>query len=260
MPDLRGGSTQAGAGSRGRRGTAAAVVFDGDDTLWHTELLYDRARTHSSQVVAGVGLDPSSFELLQKELDLRNFETYGLSPTRFPTSSVEAYRELAARHGLPVAADAADEIYRRSAGVFVAVAPLVEHVADVLGDLSQDHRLALLTKGDPEVQERRIEASGLAGFFELTRVVAEKDERCFVEVVVGLDCAPAASWSVGNSVPSDIAPALRAGMQAIWIDSPVWDRERSNGTVDVSPRLHRAKRLDEVPSIVRQHSARHLPA
>src|SRR4051812_13994583 len=41
------------------------IVFDGDDTLWSTEQLYDRARSAAARLVASVGLDPVRFETLQ---------------------------------------------------------------------------------------------------------------------------------------------------------------------------------------------------
>lgn len=71
------------------------LIFDGDDTLWETEVLYDRARTAAARVVAGVGVDPAEFEHLQREVDVQNFESMRLSPDRFPTSSVQAYERLA---------------------------------------------------------------------------------------------------------------------------------------------------------------------
>ena len=34
-----------------------AIVFDGDDTLWETEALYDDARRRAREIVAATGLD-----------------------------------------------------------------------------------------------------------------------------------------------------------------------------------------------------------
>ena len=55
------------------------------------------------------------------------------------------------------------------------------------------------------------------------------------------------AWSVGNSLASDINPALRIGMRAIWIDAPVWEYERrdsqmGNRYVVIAPDLSSAIR------------------
>ena len=79
---------------------ASTIVFDGDDTLWETELLYDRARSEAATLAATVGLSPDEFESLQKLIDISNAQTMGLSSARFPTSSIQAFEELARRKGV----------------------------------------------------------------------------------------------------------------------------------------------------------------
>ena len=81
-----------------RSSTAAAcVVFDGDDTLWETEPLYDRARSEAAALVAEAGLDPAQFDGLQRQIDVEQVKELGLSSNRFPSSSALAVRELAKR-------------------------------------------------------------------------------------------------------------------------------------------------------------------
>ncbi len=79
--------------------TDGVVIFDGDDTLWETEILYDEARDDAAALVATTGIDRESFVDLQRQIDVRNVARLGLTKERFPTSSVEAYRELAGRRG-----------------------------------------------------------------------------------------------------------------------------------------------------------------
>ena len=43
-----------------------AVVFDGDDALWSTELLYDRARDAARDEVARAGVDGDEWERVQR--------------------------------------------------------------------------------------------------------------------------------------------------------------------------------------------------
>src|ERR1035438_8256583 len=69
----------------------AAIVFDGDDTLWETEPLYDKARSTAASIAASAGYSAFDFEDLQKVIDADNVRLMGLASHRFPTSSVQAY-------------------------------------------------------------------------------------------------------------------------------------------------------------------------
>ena len=43
-------------------------MFDGDDTLWSTESLYDEARANARRVVAEAGLDDAAWEKLERRI------------------------------------------------------------------------------------------------------------------------------------------------------------------------------------------------
>jgi FMN phosphatase YigB (HAD superfamily) len=232
-------------------GIDSLIVFDGDDTLWRVEHLYDEARGRAAQVVATSGLDASEWDQLQRQIDVENVARFGLSRHRFPTSSVEAYERLAEASGARVDPEARARVRRAAASVFKRKAPLMNGARQVLEQLRHDHRLALLTQGDPVVQQKRIDDSRLATLFDAVHIVEQKDERSFEQVLDELATPPASAWSVGNSLPSDINAALRLGMSAIWIDAHVWAHERRE--VEPAPgRFFTAASLGEVPQVVRE--------
>lgn len=236
------------------QGVGDLIIFDGDDTLWRVEHLYDEARRGAAAIAAEVGIDPDHWSLLQKEIDLANVATHGLSRDRFPTSSVLAYERAAAELGIPIDAQVRERIREASAEVFDRVAPLMPAAREVVAELAENHRLALLTQGDAAVQQKRIDDSGLARFFALTVVVPRKDEDAFADVLRRAKADPKRAWSVGNSLPSDINPALRLGMSAIWIDAHVWHHERRE-SAPVDGRLFVCRSLEEVPTIIAEHTA-----
>ena len=232
------------------------VVFDGDDTLWRTEFLYDEARDEAATLVAATGLDPDAFRDLQREIDVRNVEKFGLSKDRFPTSSVQAYEHLAQQHGAPVSDRMASEVYHVSASVFTRPAPLMKDVVQVLQLLSSSFDLALLTKGDTVVQEQRIDDSGLRRFFRVIHVVQEKDADSFKSILDLLGVSVENAWSVGNSLRSDILPALEIGMRAVSIDAYVWAHERHDDqTLAAHPDIRVATSLKVVPGLITAESA-----
>ena len=232
------------------------VIFDGDDTLWETEPLYDIARSEAERIVTEAGLNGQRFEELQRTIDIDNFSRMGLSPTRFPTSSVQAYESLALTSGFEVSESTSRKVYSASADVFDRVAPLRPHAQDVLENLGLSYRLILLTKGDENVQTRRIDDSGLARYFTTIRIVPDKDATAFRDLLAGLRARADAAWSVGNSLPSDILPAVESGMNAIWIDAHVWGHERLREQIP-EPRIHRAQDLSQVPVIICGNSDSH---
>src|SRR4051794_10156577 len=145
-----------------------AVIFDGDDTLWLTEPLYDRARAAARKIVERAGFDGARWEELEREIDVHNVATFGHSPQRFPQSCVDALDALAQESAGSVTAGIRDEVRRAGGRVFSDRAPLRAHARKVLRELkSRGLKLGLLTKGDRAVQVSRIDGSGLASFFDV---------------------------------------------------------------------------------------------
>jgi putative hydrolase of the HAD superfamily len=229
------------------------IVFDGDDTLWRAEQLYDEARKRAAAIASEAGFDPEYWTRLQQEIDLANVATLGLSPLRFPLSSVLAYERLAKECGAKVNDATKKRIRQASAAVFDTTASLMPGALVVVARLARTYRLALLTQGDVGVQGKRIADSGLAPYFDIIRIVDRKDDHSFAEVLVDAGTAPRCAWSVGNSIPSDINPALRIGMSAIWIDAHVWAHERRESAL-IPGDVTKSTSLAEVSTILEKHS------
>jgi len=202
------------------------VVFDGDDTLWKTERLYDDARNAAGRLVEAAGLDPAAWDALERQIDVKNAEHYGLSKARFPLSCVQAFEETARRANLPVDAAVAERVRAAAAAVFTATAVVYPGVEDTLRTLRTTRRLALLTQGDTEVQWHRIDTSGLKPFFDKIVIVEKKNCEALASFLNESAADAGSSWFIGNSLASDIHPARHCGMNAIWIDAPVWAYER----------------------------------
>lgn len=234
-----------------RRSTSPTVViFDGDDTLWNTERLYDLARQRAREQVAQSGLDGAEWERLERRLDVENVSKFGFSSERFPTSCVQAYEALCAATGKVLDVKLADRIRAAAQSVFVSDPALVPGVLETLQTLrARGIRLVLLTKGDRDVQRRRIERSGIAEAFDAIRVVSEKLPETFREILGSLGASPERSWTVGNSVRSDILPALDAGLRAVWIDAHVWEHERFAGDF-TDDRVMTAPSIVDVPALI----------
>jgi putative hydrolase of the HAD superfamily len=225
------------------------VVFDGDDTLWFVEHLYDDARAGAAEIVAGFGIDPVAWDALERRIDVEHVATMGFQWTRFPTSCARAYLEAALAQGLRPSSAEAAEVWRCAAQVFEREAIPAPGARQVLSELRSSFRLVLLTQGDPWVQKNRIAQSGLEPLFDAVEIVDRKTKGSFLGQLSTFSAPAAGSWSIGNSLPSDINTAMAAGMSAVWVDAHVWDHERRE-VEPVEGQLLRAKNLEEIPALI----------
>ena len=230
--------------------TIRAAIFDGDDTLWKTEVLYDRAREAVRDIISSQRIDADQWEVRQRVIDVQNVAVYGFSSERFPTSCLQAFKEVWAAAGRSIDVNVENKIFYAAQSVFRSNPELIPNVTTVLGTLRRRGvRLALLTKGDPRVQADRIEQSGLASVFEVIEIVQEKTTTTFRTILQNLSADGSNTWAIGNSLRSDILPALELGVRGIWIDAPVWEYERSDET-STEASVFRATDLREILRII----------
>lgn len=226
------------------------VVFDGDDTLWRTEELYDDARTRARQVVAAAGLDGARWEDLERRLDLSNVNLWGFSVQRFPGSCIQAYEEMCRARGWTPDADISKRVREAASAVFERDPVLAPGARETLADLrSRGVRLGLLTKGDPQLQRRRVDRSGLRDLFDVVQIVSDKSPAAIRDVVRSLGVDIRSAWMVGNSVRSDILPAIEAGLRAVWINAHVWEYERAYDHL-ADEEVVTVSSLVDIPSVI----------
>jgi len=98
-----------------------------------------------------------------------------------------------------------------------------EDTVPALEELRRHYRLGLLTNGAEDIQQAKLEGSGLAGYFEAILItgalgVGKPDPEPFRMILQRLGARESESAMVGDSLSSDIEGARRAGLFAVWID------------------------------------------
>lgn len=203
------------------------VIFDGDDTLWLTEQLYDAARDRARHVVQEAGLDGAAWEACQRRIDVENVLKFGHAAERFPTSAVEAFEEVAKADAAIDPAASRQQVWEAAASVFQSRAPLRRGACETVRSLAQRGiRLGLLTKGDERVQHERIEQSGLRSFFDQIMIVDRKGAGSYAQMAQALGVDSDHLISVGNSINSDLVPSAAAGIFGLWLPAYVWVYEQ----------------------------------
>ena len=220
--------------------------FDADDTLWQNEQFFRLTQERFADILRNTA--PAGLlgqHLL--EVERRNLRRYGYGIKGFTLSMIETAVEVtngsvpgsAIRQILDAAHDMLDH----------PVEPL-PHVREVLDRLAPDYRLVLITKGDLFDQERKLAASGLADFFHGIEIVADKTVRTYAGIFARHGDGPERALMTGNSLKSDIIPALQAGCWAVHVPHELtWELEQAPPPVGQS-RFREIAGLDELPPLL----------
>ncbi len=198
------------------------IAFDADDTLWHHEILYSRAQTRFQELLApyhhGDGVVD---ELYQTEIG--NFRYFGYGIKGFALSMIETAIRVTdgGLNGRDV-----QKIIDLAKEMLQAPVRLLDHVAEVIPELSESHALMLITRGDLSEQEDKIARSGLAPHFGHIEVVSDKTPDVYRSLLAKHRIDPRRFLMVGNSLRSDILPVLSLGAHAVYIPYHVtWAHE-----------------------------------
>jgi putative hydrolase of the HAD superfamily len=207
------------------RRTGQVLVFDADDTLWENNVLFERVVEDFLDWLAHPTLDRTEVRRVLDEIEAANVVAHGYGSRVFLRSLGECFERLQER---PVSAAERREIDELANALVHHRVELVPGVSDTLTELGSRHRLLLLTKGDADEQQGKVDASGLAPHFAAVHIVAEKDVGTYRRLLDEHALAPATTWMIGNSPRSDIRPARAVGMGAVFIpNANTWALEHA---------------------------------
>jgi putative hydrolase of the HAD superfamily len=223
------------------------VGLDADDTLWHNESIFrltqDRFRALMAEVAAADALDAKL-----AEVERRNLTIYGYGVKGFTLSMIETAMEITeAKAPARIIADIL------AAGREMLTHPVqpLPGVEAALADLAVDYKLVLITKGDLLHQEQKLAASGLGELFAAVEIVSEKDASTYERVFARYGTGAGEAAMCGNSVRSDVLPALEAGAYAAHVPYHLtWAHEMAEAPVG-HPRFAELASIADLPGWVR---------
>ena len=106
---------------------------------------------------------------------------------------------------------------------------LLPHAREAVEHVAASHRVVLITKGDLIDQERKLAQSGLGDLFDGVEIVSNKDESIYHDIFVRHGDGPDRAMMVGNSMRSDILPAIAAGSWGVHVPHDlVWTLEHAD--------------------------------
>jgi putative hydrolase of the HAD superfamily len=94
---------------------------------------------------------------------------------------------------------------------------------EVLELLRARYRLGMITNGAPDLQRLKLAGTGLAAFFDPLVIsgdlgVGKPEPAIFAHALARAAASPSESVMIGDSWHRDVAGAVSAGLQAIWIN------------------------------------------
>jgi putative hydrolase of the HAD superfamily len=222
-----------------------SLIFDADDTLWENNVYFKRVVDDFIDWVAHPTLDRAEIRRILNDIEAANIGTHGYGSTAFLHNLAECLERLRRR---PATAADRESIRELAVDLIEHRLQLMPGVEEVLTELGRRHALYLLTKGAPDEQQRKIDASGLAGHFSAIHVVAEKDPTTYVSLIRQQALAPDTTWMIGNSPKSDILASRAAGLNAVFIPHRhTWELEDSV----LDPADERVLVLNAFPDLLR---------
>ena len=224
------------------------IIFDGDDTLWKTQELYDKAKERFNNLMKSQGFEEDVIDLLD-EIDAQRVGILKFLKSRFLESMLITYAILCGKYKKNWDIKIESEIRNYARAVFQFPPVLYEDAIETLEILYKNFILVLFTNGDIEIQRRKVESLGkkFTSYFTKIYITETKNEEEYKKIINDFKISPQNIWVIGNSVKSDINPAIQAGVNAILIPCGTWKYEKDNL---ISKKVFIAHSLTEAKNII----------
>ena len=222
--------------------TLTTIGFDADDTLWQNEQFFRLTEERFLALLADhAQADHLAARLLEAER--RNLAHYGFGIKGFTLSMIETAVEVTEGR---VPAAIIGEILATGREMLSHPVETLPNVSETLEALATEYRLVLITKGDLFDQERKLAASGLGDFFDGVEIVSDKSAATYARVFARHGDGADRAMMVGNSLKSDVVPAIEAGSWGVYVPHDLtWVLER----VDPPDRHARFRQINELGAL-----------
>lgn len=213
------------------------AFVDWDDTIAENIRYFNMTEDANAHLIAR--LTRHTYEVVRergREVDLAVARRIGLGKESLGIAWVECYQEFCSRAGQQPDPDAIEAIRRSCRMPYEVKQELLPGAAEMLTWLhGSGFEITIWTAGDEDVQGRKIAESGLAHLAHRLAIVPDKTPERLLSAMDGR--SHEACFVVGNSIHSDIRPALAVGILAVHIPTETWAYD--HGRLDVNDANYR---------------------
>ena len=202
------------------------IAFDADDTLWDCQGYFENVEEHLYSLIRPYCENPKQ-ELFDTES--ANMEDLGYGCKAFTISIIETALRVGGNDITSTELSDLLKDCKRLLHLPATPLPEVESTLQTLRDSIDTSNLSPLTphlsplkmvvftKGELQDQENKLKRSGLLKYFDDVEITSDKSQKEFLALCEHQDIHPSELLMIGNSLRSDIAPALAIGAWAIHI-------------------------------------------
>ena len=204
------------------------IAFDADDTLWDCQSHFEEVEKHLYSLIAPYCENPK-LELFNTESG--NMADLGYGCKAFTISILETAMRVA---GNDLSISALSDLLKDCKRLLHLPATPLPEVEETLREVrwrmdegrNGRGKMVVFTKGELQDQENKLKRSGLLKYFDDVEITSDKSQAEFLALCEHHQIHPSELLMVGNSLKSDIAPALAIGASAIYIPFHVtWQLE-----------------------------------
>lgn len=243
--------------------SAQQIIFDLDDTLVHCNKYFDLILGQYFELISDWFGDegPTTQEVRSKqaEIDVETVSTSGLASDNFPKSLIATYRYFCAKYNCPADPYQEQQLMKLGLSVYDQEIEAYPGMVETLDLLKQDgHELYLYTGGDDTIQQRKIDQMKLGVYFDDRIFIRQhKNVEALENILSSHSFERNRTWMIGNSLRTDVLPALTAGINSIYLKQEnEWlynlielQREMQQSVVTITS-------ISEVPPVIRSASLR----
>ena len=230
------------------------IGFDADDTLWHSEVYFQRAHAEF-EAILGRYIDLRDTRVHDELLavERRNIQLFGYGAKGMCLSMIETAVALTDER---ISGADVHRLVQLGKDVLAHPVELLPGIAEALDAAAALAPLLLITKGDLFHQESKIAASGLHSLFPRIEIVSEKDQAAYARVLRECEVRPERFVMVGNSLRSDIEPVLALGGAGVHLPYHLtWALENEHAVDETDARLRVAASPCDIPAALRSLGA-----
>ncbi|MEC2077775.1 HAD family hydrolase [Metabacillus fastidiosus] len=231
------------------------ILFNLDDTLSYCNRYFNLVIDEFADQMTIWFDSITKEEIKQKQLqiDVEAISQHGLKSERFPESFVGTYKYFCDLKGKEKKKDEIQYLRKLGLKVFEIPVEPIPYMNETLHLLKEEgHELYLHTGGDEANQRRKIAQLELATYFENRVFISEhKDTTALSDILKTINADPEVTWMIGNSLRTDIVPALEMDIHAIYIPAETeWQYNVVEVNVEHSSAFLTVNSLQEVPAVI----------
>lgn len=222
------------------------IGFDADDTLWQNESFFRLTQDRFAALLNGFAKPDHLAERLEAA-ERRNIGHYGFGVKGFTLSMIETAIEVTEGR---VPASVIGELIAAGREMLEHPIELLPSARATVTALAAEYRVVLITKGDLLDQERKLAQSGLGDLFHGVEIVSNKTPAVYRQIFSRHGTGADQAMMVGNSLKSDVIPALESGAWGVHVPHGlIWALESADPPSD-HRRFHALTSLKDLPGLV----------